>query len=176
VTLWVWRHPRARGATGRCIGHTDLRVDARRAKHLAHRIRATARLHGMPNIVVTSPLQRCRAVGQCLRSWGWQHHVDPALVEMNFGTWDGRPWADITQVEVDTWCDDFLHLAPGGGESLHRLFLRVQAWQAPASGACVVGHAGWMLARRWLAEGAPWPTRAAQWPPAPAHGALWELP
>ena len=62
-TLYAWRHPRAIGAEGRCIGRTDLHVDPRRAKRLAHRIRALARRQRLPRIVITSPLQRSRAVG-----------------------------------------------------------------------------------------------------------------
>lgn len=175
MTLWVWRHPRARGAAGRCIGQTDLPVDPRQAKRLAHRIRRVARQQGLPKIVLTSPLQRCHAVGRCLRRWGWLHLVEPALAEMDFGTWDGRTWVEITQAQVDAWCQDFLHHAPGGGESLHTFITRVQGWQAPSTGTCIVGHAGWMLARRWLADGLPWPTQAAQWPAPPAHGTLWSL-
>lgn len=90
VQLHAWRHPAAIGAEGRCIGRTDLRVDARRAKRQAHRIRAFARRHGLPCIVVTSPLERCRAVGRWLLRWGWRHWIDPALVEANFGEWDGQ--------------------------------------------------------------------------------------
>jgi alpha-ribazole phosphatase len=176
MTLWVWRHPRALGAAGRCIGRTDLAVDPRHAKRLAHRIRALARRQGLPRIVITSPLQRCHEVGRWLQLWGWQHRVAPALAEMDFGAWDGRRWADIPPAEVDTWCRDFLHHAPGGGESVHAFFTRVQAWRPPAPGACIVGHAGWMLARRWLASGEPWPTQAAQWPAPPPHGTQWTLP
>jgi alpha-ribazole phosphatase len=175
MTLWVWRHPRALGTAGSCIGRTDVPVDRRRAKRLAHRIRALARRQGLPIIVITSPLHRCREVGRWLRRWGWQHRVEPALAEMDFGAWDGRRWADIPQAEVDAWCRDFLHHAPGGGESLHAFFTRVQAWTPPASGVCIVGHAGWMLARRWLASGKPWPTQAAQWPAPPPPGAQWTL-
>jgi alpha-ribazole phosphatase len=175
MTLWVWRHPQARGAAGRCIGRTDLTVDPRRAKRLAHRIRQTAREQGLPKTVLTSPLQRCRAVGRHLRRWGWQHRVDPALAEMDFGGWDGCAWADIAQADVDAWCENFLHHAPGDGESLHTFFTRIQAWRAPGTDVCIVGHAGWMLARQWLVQGQPWPTQASQWPAAPAHGTLWTL-
>jgi alpha-ribazole phosphatase len=176
MTLWVWRHPRALGAAGRCIGRTDLAVDPRRAKRLAHRIRTTARRQDLPRIVITSPLQRCRNVGRWLRRWGWQHRVEPALAEMDFGAWDGSRWADIPLAEVDAWCQDFLHRAPGGGETVHAFFTRVQSWTPPAPGTCIVGHAGWMLARHWLASGEPWPTQAAQWPAPPSHGILWTLP
>lgn len=176
MTLYLWRHPAARGAAGRCVGCTDLPVDPRRAKRLAHRIRQQARRLGLPRRVLSSPLQRSAAVGRWLRRWGWQHTVVAALSEMDFGRWDGRAWAQIPRAEVDAWCADFLQHAPGGGESLQRFFERVAAWPAPPGDVLIVGHAGWMLARRWLQEGAPWPTQPGQWPPAPRHGALWTLP
>ncbi len=175
MTLWVWRHPLARGAAGRCVGRTDLPVDPRRAKRLAHRIRAAARRQQLPRRVFTSPLQRSAAVGRWLRRWGWRHSVVPALAEMDFGDWDGRAWQHIAQAEVDAWCADFLQHAPGGGESLQRFFERVAGWPVPPGPVLIVGHAGWMQARRWLDGGAPWPTRADQWPAAPRHGALWTL-
>ncbi|MCP5360863.1 MAG: fructose-2,6-bisphosphatase, partial [Sinobacteraceae bacterium] len=68
LLLHAWRHPRVADADGRCLGRTDLPVDPRRARRLAYRIRAPARRHALPQIVVTSPLQRCRAVGRWLAS------------------------------------------------------------------------------------------------------------
>lgn len=173
--LWVWRHPRAVGAHGRCIGRTDLRVDPRRAKRLAHRVRHCARRQGLPRCVVTSPLQRTAAAGRWLRRWGWRHHIDAALLEMDFGAWDGRQWEHIARSEIDAWCGDFLHHRPGQGESLAQMLQRVAAWSAPP-GSCVIGHAGWMLARRWLASGQAPPLKAADWPAAPPHGVCWPLP
>lgn len=175
MTIWVWRHPPALGAQGRCVGRTDLPVDPRRAKRLAHRIRKTARQYALPRRVFTSPLRRSAAVGRWLHRWGWQHNVDPALAEMDFGRWDGLAWTDIAQAEVEAWCADFLHHAPGEGESLERFCDRVAGWAPPPGPTLVVGHAGWMLARRWLSSGQPRPTRTDQWPEAPGHGDLWKI-
>lgn len=174
--LWLWRHQRAQDAVGRCIGRTDLGIDRRRAKRLAHRIRQTARRQGLPRRVLTSPLRRCAGVGQWLRHWGWQHERLLALLEMDFGRWDDLAWSQIPSVEVDTWCEDFLHHRPGGGETLNELFARGAAWQAPAAPVVIVAHAGWMLARRWLASAQPLPVRADQWPAASRHGECWTLP
>ena len=174
---WVWRHPRPDHVAGRCIGRTDVPVDRRKAKRLAHRIRRHARLHGLPHVIHTSPLRRCALVGQVLRAWGWRHLVDPALLEMDFGDWDGRPWSSVMRAQVDAWCDDFLHHAPGGGEALADVFRRVSAWveqrREPASlhePVLVVGHAGWMLALEWLGTRSALPSHASQWPAPPAYG------
>lgn len=177
-SCWVWRHPRPREVTGRCIGRTDVPLDRRKAKRLAHRIRQHARRHGLPRVIHTSPLRRCAMVGRVLRAWGWRHHLDPALLEMDFGDWDGQRWADITPAQVDAWCEAFLHHAPGGGESLAALFERVSGWSArwrtqlaAPEPVLVVGHAGWMLTLTWLSTRSDRPVRADQWPVPPAYGA-----
>lgn len=176
---WVcaWRHPQPIGAQGRCIGQTDLAVDRRKAKRLAHRIRRMARRQGWPRVVHTSPLQRCAAVGRQLRQWGWRHHVDAALLEMDFGAWDGQAWSAIAHAEVDAWCERFAHHAPGGGEPLVCMLARVAAWppKPHAMPTLVVAHAGWMLSRQWLLTHPHPPLHASQWPRPPAYGTCWQL-
>lgn len=173
----AWRHPRPRGHAGRCIGRTDLDVDPRKARRLARRIHRHAQRQGLPRLVCTSSLRRCRAVGRHLRRLGWRHVIDDALLEADFGAWDGRAWALIAREEVDAWVADFLHHPPGGGESLQQVLNRAAAWRPPVDGATVIGHAGWMLARRWLqAHGLHRPpTQAWQWPHPPAHGQAWDF-
>jgi alpha-ribazole phosphatase len=175
----AWRHPKPLGAAGRCIGQTDLPIDRRKAKRLAHRIRRAARQHNWPHVVYSSPLQRCAQVGRQLKRWGWRHQVDAALLEMDFGQWEGRAWQDIAAEQLDDWCTHFLDGSPGGGESLSDVFRRAAAWLS-AQGAqalneatparLVIAHAGWMQACAWLSTGAPWPTQASQWPQAPRYG------
>lgn len=175
VELWCWRHPKAEGGAGRCIGRTDLPVDPRRAKRLAHRIQAAARRHGLPPEVSVSPLRRCRDVGGWLRRWGWQVRVDARLQELDFGAWDGQPWSRIGWDEVDAWQADLLHHAPGGGETLHALAGRVQAFvDAGTPGPrLVVTHAGWINALRVVLAGDGGPIDAARWPAPLRCGGLW---
>ena len=162
--LWVWRHPRARGAAGRCIGRTNLRVDPRKARRLAGRIRAAARRHGLPREIWTSPLRRAAAVGRVLRAWGWTHRVDARLTELDFGAWDGRPWHAIAAADVARWEADFVHHAPGGGESQAALWGRIEDFladrRAGAAPLLIVTHAGWiatLLAGGACADAARWP-------------------
>lgn len=170
--LWLWRHPRPEGAAGRCIGQTDLPVHRRRAKRLAHRIRAAARRHGLPREVWTSPLRRCADVGRWLARWGWRHRIDARLMELNFGAWDGRPWSAIAWAEVQAWEADFSGHAPGDGESLAAMAQRVAQWVIePGSAALhdpppprlLVAHAGVMQLLQRAEAGAPAPS-----PPPPA--------
>jgi alpha-ribazole phosphatase len=169
--LWVWRHPRAIGAAGRCIGRTDLGVDRRKAKRLAARIRQAARRHGLPREIWTSPLRRAAAVGRVLRGWGWAHHVDTRLAELDFGRWDGRAWHEIAPADVARWEADFVHHAPGGGESQAALRSRIEDFLAEISArgsaprpVLVVSHAGWigaLLAGAACHDAARWPAPVA---------------
>jgi alpha-ribazole phosphatase len=176
AVLWAWRHPRPVGVAGRCIGRTDVHVPARRAKRLARRIQKAARRHGLSRVVHTSPLQRCAQVGRYLRRWGWTHVQSLALLELDFGSWDGAAWSDIPQADIDAWCQAFATHAPGGGEALQTLLTRAAQWTPACHKAVLVGHAGWMLARRWTHEHQQPPNQAADWPVPPPYGALWHLP
>lgn len=173
--LHVWRHARAELALGRCIGRTDLRVNRRRAKRLAHRMRAFARRHGLPRIVITSPLERCQAVGRWLARWGWKHDVDPLLIELDFGRWDGLPWSLVPRQEFDAWCSDFQRKHPGGGESVGELILRVQAFD-PGTARLVVTHGGWLSAATWLRTKPSSVPSCADWPTPPKTGHRIDLP
>ena len=186
--LWCWRHPRAIGAEGRCIGHTDLAVDPRKARRLAHRIRDTARRHGLPREVWVSPLMRSQEVGRVLRRWGFVVHVDARLMELNFGLWDGQPWSAIAWADVEAWQADLLHHVPGGsgpdgqGESLAQLAARVAAFvheaEAAAAPRLLVTHGGWLNALCLLSRLSPRLLQplvalaATDWPAPPRHGDL----
>lgn len=190
LALWLWRHPRPIGAAGRCIGQTDLALDRRRAKRLAHRIRSAARRHGLPHEVWTSPLQRCAQVGRQLARWGWAHHTDARLLELDFGHWDGQPWSAIPHAEVAAWEADFAQHAPGGGESLVALARRCHTFLAQRQAAAaspaadsaaavsaagssaallVVAHAGWINAS---ALPDPAAMLATDWPAAAGYCCL----
>ncbi|MFN4115307.1 MAG: histidine phosphatase family protein [Inhella sp.] len=172
----AWRHPRPIGYEGRCIGsRSDLAVDRRKAKRLAQRIRARARRDGLPRAIACSPARRCRAVAVWLRRWGWRVQIDSGLREIDFGDWDGLRWDAIGIEAIDAWNADFLDHRPPGGESLADLLQRVAAWQPLPGFAGLIGHAGWLCARRWLAEqGAVLPSPAS-WPVSPRYGEAWRF-
>ncbi|WP_295637910.1 histidine phosphatase family protein [uncultured Methylibium sp.] len=171
TVLIAWRHPRPRGAEGRCIGaRTDLPVDPRKAKRLAHRIRRTARREGLPREVAVSPLRRCRDVGRWLRRWGFKCVVDARLIECDFGRWDGRRWDDIAREEIDAWAADLHDYRPGGGESVAMLLERVRAVLRDAPAGLLVTHGGWVSGWIWLRDAGAVRATASDWPAAPRWG------
>lgn len=163
--LIAWRHPKPIGAEGRCIGaRTDLAVDPRKAKRLAHRIRRTTRREGLPRVVAVSPLRRCRDVGRWLRRWGFRCIVDARLIECDFGRWDGRRWDEIARGEIDAWAADLHDYRPGGGESVAMLLERVRAVTSDAPTGLLVTHGGWLSGLRWLRYGDGQVPDSGNWP------------
>lgn len=235
--ILAWRHPKPQQAEGLCLGRSERPVDARKAKRLAHRVRATMRHQrrararlataggaardtrhaalglppgktlpsaahnaalnerhgkgvGTPSLpqtasclvpderpeVWTSPRERTQAVGRWLRRWGWRHRVDARLAELDFGAWDGRPWAEVPQAEIEAWAADLVHHAPGGGETVQALLQRVAAVLAEAPHAALITHGGWLSAALWLRHAPDGATpQAATWPKAPAYTRLLSL-
>ena len=87
--------------------------------------------------------------------------VEPALAECDFGTWAGRPLAEIasTQPEaVHAWMTD-PDSAPHGGESLTALLARVATWmehEATQDGTAIaITHGGVVKAAVATALDAP---------------------
>ena len=173
MVLYIWRHPKPIAANGFCIGQTDISVDKRKIKRLANKIQRFVRFHQLPKVIWVSPLQRSLKVGEILAPHGFQYHVAPELAEIDFGNWDGQPWAQIPKQQIDDWCDHFADFAPKGGESLQQLFERVENWlndmaaqnrgQKPV---LAVGHAGWINAASMIAARQEAPKIAADWPQA----------
>ncbi|MBB5204837.1 alpha-ribazole phosphatase [Inhella inkyongensis] len=172
--LIAYRHPKPIGAQGLCVGaRTDLAVDPRKAKRLAHRIRACQRREALAREVWTSDLRRAADVGRWLRRWGWRHLIDARLRELDFGAWDGRAWDAIAEPEIRAWSRALADVRPGGdGETVGALVDRVVAVCAAAEGrrmSLLVTHGGWLSALKWRMLQAGERVDAANWPSAPAY-------
>ncbi|WP_201528253.1 histidine phosphatase family protein [Psychrobacter frigidicola] len=180
MALYIWRHPKPLTAVGICFGQTDMTVDSRKLKRLANQIQRFARLHQLPKVIWVSPLQRSLKVGQLLALQGFECHVAPELIEIDFGDWENRPWEQIAKQEIDEWCNDFAHFAPDNGESLQQFFIRVEGWlrahiaeqvtNTIAVPILAVGHAGWINAAKMIDAGQKVPQVAADWPRSVAYG------
>lgn len=175
MRLYIWRHPKPIAAAGRCFGQTNMAVDKRKIKRLAHQIERYAKMHDLPKVIWVSPLQRSRLVGEVLAERGFTYHIAPDLTEIDFGAWENRPWAHIPKQEIDDWCDNFAYFAPEGGESLQQFFKRVRSFFASHNAdtpILAIGHAGWINAATLIAAGQDAPKVAADWPRSVGYGAL----
>ncbi|MBK9571529.1 MAG: histidine phosphatase family protein [Rhodoferax sp.] len=167
MSLWLVRHAQPVVEAGVCYGMTDLAAD------VADTLRAaTALAVTVPTgaFLLTSPLQRCDQLAQCLCGLrpDLTCKTDARLVEMNFGCWEGQRWDAIPRAAFDQWMAEFGSHAFGGVETVDALMQRVAAiWdesvQSPGDQVWIT-HAGVIRAATLIAQGVRQVTRADQWP------------
>ena len=120
--LLLARHGRTElNAAGLLQGRVDPPLDAvGRAQAAA--LAAIPRIAGASR-VVCSPLVRARETAAAL---GPPVTVDDRWTELDYGTWDGRPFAEVAAEEWARWRADPAW-SPPGGESLDAVGDRVRA-------------------------------------------------
>lgn len=172
--LWLIRHAQPLVDAGVCYGATDMDADAASTAASAQAV-ATLLPHAAQ--LWCSPLRRCVQLARAV--YGLRPDLalglDPRLVEMDFGSWEGWRWDAIPRSAIDAWTAQFWLQRFGGRESVSELMVRVgAAWndarqaQAPV---VWVTHAGVIRAATLLARGVTVAHRADQWPAqAPGFG------
>lgn len=152
MALILLRHTTPDVAPGTCYGQTDLDVAA------SFETEAVSAMAALPafNQIVSSPLKRCRKLAEYLsEKTGVPVTSDPRLMEMNFGSWEGRLWSEIERSEIEAWASDFYHAQPHGGESVAILHARISAaledLKDQETSTLIVSHAG--VIRAALARG-----------------------
>ncbi len=143
-TLYLVRHTAPRIAPGVCYGQLDVDV----ADTFGAEAAAVLEWLSPVELVITSPLLRSRNLGKYLAQvQRCPLRADARLVEMHFGTWEGRTWHDIPRRELDAWSADILNYAPPEGESAAQMMRRVQnvledIASLPQTDIAVVTHGG----------------------------------
>lgn len=118
--LYFIRHTQIKLTEGTCYGRLDLPLAG---TYFEERVLVKARLARLINdahqdniVFHSSPLGRCEALAQYL-AVGSGVSTDERLLEMDFGEWEGKPWAEIPVAEVDAWAKDTANYTVPGGES-----------------------------------------------------------
>ncbi len=95
--------------------------------------------------IISSPLKRCVKLA---RFFADEVHIDSRLMEIGFGEWEMKPWAEIEQLEgYARWRADFVNIAAPGGESFRQMADRVMAFHEQIKamdekGYIIVSHGG----------------------------------
>jgi alpha-ribazole phosphatase len=161
------RHTQPDIAPGVCYGRLDIGLTP--AGHAAILPIITQLATHPATAIWTSPAQRCRILAELL---GAARHItphrDPNLLELDFGAWEGRPWAEIPRPMLDAWAASPLNFAPPNGETGAALLARVNAVHAAliaqAAPCIVIAHGGPLKLLIALLRGAT-PDLLAQAPP-----------
>lgn len=119
MLLHLIRHPKLEVAPGLCYGQSDIAANHMHCLQVAAELRMQLPAYRR---LISSPLQRCQELASMLDPLP---EVDARLMEMHFGTWEMRAWDTIARVEIDAWANDVTAYAPGGGESILFMAIRV---------------------------------------------------
>ncbi|MFC0409345.1 histidine phosphatase family protein [Roseomonas elaeocarpi] len=91
-----------------------------------------------------SPAERCRALAAALEAP--PACLDPALLEFDFGDWEGRSWDSIPRDALDRWAADPAGFTASGGESTTAFTVRLRGVAnhllQQEGDAVVVAHGG----------------------------------
>lgn len=178
--LWLVRHAQPLVEPGVCYGRINLPADTQATLECAR-----ALTDALPSRVTAwhSPLQRCEQLAEALKALqpDLATNPDARLAEMDFGSWEGKPWSSIARTDIDAWTADFARHRPGGGERLADMMQRVRAALQDARLQALhercdvlwISHAGVARCVRWILDHPPHAAlpRADEWPlQAPATG------
>lgn len=143
MSIYLIRHTTPLIEKGICYGQSDIDVTDSFADEatLIKTVLPPAPLHA----VYSSPLMRCHKLASHLFP---EHAIalEPALMEIHCGEWEGMHWDAIPPEVIDPWMKDFVHVCIPGGESYVQMHSRVidcftRIAQAPAPSA-IITHGG----------------------------------
>ncbi|MFW7269064.1 histidine phosphatase family protein [Gluconacetobacter sp. Hr-1-5] len=175
--LLLVRHPPVAIAPGTCYGRLDIALRPgweRHADGLAVLARGAA-IH----VIHSAPATRCQMVASRLAAaTSLPLRIDSRLAELDFGAWEGHPWADIDRTALDRWAENPEDFAPPGGESGAALRRRILSFWADllreGQPAGIISHGGPLRLLRALARGET-PDLLAS-PPPQGSASLFSLP
>ena len=103
----------------------------------------------IPNYIWSSPLDRCAQVATLLsQSLLCSLKIDTRLLELNFGEWEGKAWADLSKEDptrFTNWMENWYTEPAPQGESTQELQARMSTWLTdlnPEEHHLYIGHAG----------------------------------
>jgi len=122
MNLTLIRHTAVAVEPGICYGRSDVDVST---TFEAEAGRVLSILQPLQfDAVFSSPSIRCRKLA---RYCGFPDPViDNRLMELNFGAWEMKPWADIKDPQLQRWFDNWLDEIPTLGESFKAMTGRVE--------------------------------------------------
>ena len=143
MDIYLIRHTQTFVDSGLCYGQTDIALAESFPDEMTD-------LHQkLPDfeddcLVFSSPLARCR---QLASTFSDKVTIDPRLMEINFGDWEGKSFNDIETNALQHWTDNFVTVRPPNGENFEDLYLRTgNFWldliANKANQILVITHAG----------------------------------
>lgn len=142
MQVFVVRHTKVKVEEGLCYGQYDVPL----ADTFIEEVELIkAKLPTCFDVVFCSPLKRCSLLAGALQVE--KIIYENALLEMNFGEWEGKKWDTLNSIELQIWMQNFLSQRPPGGENLIEFYKRVSKFmnslrKMPYQRVLMITHAG----------------------------------
>jgi alpha-ribazole phosphatase len=145
LRIHLVRHSRPLIATGVCYGRLDVPIDPTALADMAEL--AAAEALESSKRVWTSPAQRCEILADAIaRNLSIPKIIDSRLLELDFGTWEGKSWDDVPRADLDDWAINPATFRAHGGESGDQILSRVTSFfrdvQCVGEDCAIVSHGG----------------------------------
>lgn len=159
MKLWTIRHTRPYNPKDVCYGRLDFDVSPSFQQESDDMLKAFMTLGAKPSRLYCSPLTRCKKLANKV---GTALSLPPeprdALLEMNFGRWEGKKLTEAPRDEMAAWIKDLRGFKFPDGESFHEVDNRVTEFldTLPDDGEFLwVTHVGVIAALQHAACGLP---------------------
>ncbi|HEY9123178.1 MAG TPA: alpha-ribazole phosphatase, partial [Bacteroidales bacterium] len=124
MKLIAIRHTTVNVPAGLCYGQTD--VDTANSYDTEKNEIVSKLKNESFQAVYSSPSLRCRKLAEDIAN-GTPVTYDSRLLELNFGSWEGKTWDEITPTtEANNWFKDWINQPCPNGESYRQLLQRVK--------------------------------------------------
>ncbi|MEL6559798.1 MAG: alpha-ribazole phosphatase family protein [Bacteroidota bacterium] len=122
MEICLIRHTTPAIEKGICYGQADLDLADTYPVELE---KVRKQVHGEFDLIVSSPLKRCRILAEDLFS-GQNIQYEDRIKEYDFGEWEMVPWNEMDKDLQEKWMANFVEIPAPGGESLMDMKNRIQ--------------------------------------------------
>ncbi|ASV07018.1 alpha-ribazole phosphatase [Leptospira interrogans] len=123
MELYLIRHTTPEIPKGICYGQTDIPLISDFNSEFQFLLQ---KINVVFDLIYSSPSSRCRKLSEFLNNqYLSKLEYSNLLMELNFGSWEGKPWSEIPKKEYSYWAKDFVNFKVPNGESYQGLYERV---------------------------------------------------
>lgn len=107
MILWTIRHTKPYNPNDVCYGRLDFDVSPTFEDESDKALKALTEANAKPTRLFSSPLIRCtKFAGKASKLLGLPVEKEPAIIELNFGTWEGQKLTAVPRSEMHAWTSD----------------------------------------------------------------------
>ncbi len=129
MILWTIRHTKPYNPDDVCYGRLDFDVSPTFEEESDGALQALVGANARPTRMFSSPLKRCLKLAEKAKKvMGLAVEKQDAIIEMNFGTWEGQKLTEVPREEMDAWAKDLRGYRFKDGESFYDIDRRVQSF------------------------------------------------